>query len=108
MLQVGVHHGDDRGAGGQHALDAGAGETAAVDPAQTAHALVLLRDFLRQRRGAVGAVVVHDDHFPGNASQRLVHAPDQLAKIAAFIEGGNDEGKFGGQVLGFLFKLFFC
>ena len=108
VLQIGVHHRDDRGAGGQHALDAGARETAPVDAAQAAHARILARDFLGERRRAVGAVVVHDDHFPGDSGQSSVHPPHQFAQVAAFVEGGDDEGEFDGQGRKFPFVRQIC
>ena len=65
------------------------------------------RDFLGEPRRAVGAVVVHDDHFPRRL-KRGVDAPDQFAQIAAFVEGGNDEGEFDGQGRKFPFVRQIC
>jgi len=50
MLQIGVDHGDEIGAGGENAFDHRAGEPEAIDPSKAADARIALR----QGAGAQG------------------------------------------------------
>ena len=64
MLQVGIHDRDVARLARQHALEAGAGETAAADAANAAHPAVSFADGARGRGGAVGGIVVDEDDLP--------------------------------------------
>ena len=46
-------------------------------------------------RRAVGGIVVDEYDFPVDAFEHRVQPLDQLGDIAAFLEGGNDNGKLG-------------
>ncbi len=93
MLQVGVDHGDIRRARRQNALDAGAGQSAAPDPPDTAHPAIVPRQRADHVPGAVGRIVVDEDDFPGHARERRLQPPVQLGDVVALVEGGNDDRK---------------
>ena len=93
MLQVAVDHRRAGRAGGQHAFDAGAGQAAAADPPDAAHARIALRQRAHHVGGAVRRVVIDEDDLPGDAGQRNAEALHQHLDIAALVEGGNDDGQ---------------
>ncbi len=99
VLQVGVDHGQIGCGAGQHAFDAGRGQATAPEPAQAAHPPVLLRQLAHAGGGAVGRIVVDDDHFPGHAGETALQGPDQPGHIAAFVEGGDDYAELGNAEL---------
>jgi hypothetical protein len=93
VLVVGVDHGDEFGRGRRHALDAGRGEAPPPDPVDAAHMGLLHGDGFGELGGAVGAVVVDDDHFERGAGKRGFELFDQRADVVALVEGGNDHRK---------------
>jgi hypothetical protein len=95
MLQIGVHHRDIRCAGRQHAFDTGPREPPPADPAQAPHAVVGGRYGLHDVRRAVRRIVVDKNDLPADAFEHRVQALHQLDDIAAFLEGGDDNGKLG-------------
>ena len=93
MLQVGIHHGDEGRAGRQDAFDAGAGQAAAADTAQAAHARIDCGDRLGGFGRAVGRIVVDEDRFPGDAVKRRVEPAHQFGHIVPLLEGRKDNGQ---------------
>ncbi len=94
VLEVAVHDGDVRGGGGKGALDHGAGQSAAADAPDAAHARVGGAEAARRIGGAIRAVVVHEDHLPGDATQRLVELGDEGADVGRLVEARHDDGEF--------------
>src|SRR5258707_9943430 len=95
MLQIGVDHGGIGRPRGQDALDAGAGQSAPPDPADTADAGILPRQAPHHFPGAVGGIVVEEHDFPGNTLQRRIQPPVQHRDVVALVEGGDDDRKLG-------------
>ena len=93
VLQVGVDHGGAGRAGGQNALDAGAGQAAPPDPPDAADAGILPRQAAHHVPGAVGGIVVDEDDFPGHAGERGLQPPEQRGDVVALVEGGDDDRK---------------
>ena len=93
MLQVGVDHRGAGRAGGQNALDAGAGQAAPPDPPDAADAGILPRQAAHHVPGAVGGIVVDEDDFPGDAGERRLQPPEQRGDVVALVEGGDDDRK---------------
>ena len=93
MLQVGVDHRGAGRAGGQDALDAGAGQAAPPDPPDAADPAILPRQLAHDLPGAVGGIVVDEDDFPGDAGERRLQPPVQLGDVVALVEGGDDDRK---------------
>ena len=93
VLEVAVDDGDVVGAGGEPALDHGAGEAGAVDAAQAAHPRIVTGDGEGDVVGAVGGIVVDDDHFPGQAVERRHQPLEQPRHVGGFAVGRHDDGK---------------
>ena len=70
VLQIGVDHRRIGRAGGQNALDAGAGQAAPPDPADAADAWILPRQAAHHFPGAVRRIVVDEHDFPGMSLER--------------------------------------
>ena len=95
MLQIAVDHGDIRRARRENAFETGAGQTAATEAAQAAHARILGRDGFRHGRSPVRRVIVDDDRFPRNAVERTLEPRNELRDVLGFVEGRNDDRKNG-------------
>jgi len=100
VLLVGVHHRHDRSGGGADPLDRRAGEAAPADPLDRADAAVGLRDPSELLGGAVAAVVIDEDRFPGHAGKRSLEAGDHRANIGALVVSRQDDRKLEGGRLG--------
>ncbi len=90
MLQIRVHHRDERGGRGHHPFDAGGGEPATAETLQATHAAVDASQRADRLRRAVGGVVVDEDHFPAVRPERARQAFAQLAHVGGFVERGDD------------------
>ena len=90
MLQIGVHHRDDRGGAGHDSLDDRAGQTAPTDALQAQHPIIGGRDRFDGGGGPVGGAVVDKDDPPGDAGQRAAQAFNEGRNVAALIEGRDD------------------
>jgi hypothetical protein len=95
VLQVGIHHGRERRAGGQNALNAGAGQPAPADPSQTSDPAILPREIAHHVRGRVRGIVVDEDDLPGHPFQGRLELLVQLGDVVALVEGGDDDRKRG-------------
>jgi hypothetical protein len=93
VLKIRIHHSHDGRTRRQHALYAGAGKTAASDPAQTAHARVVKRKLLRPLGRAVRRVVVDKDGFPVDARECNIETPDLFGDVVAFLERRENDRK---------------
>ena len=91
MLEVAVDDGDEIGAGGEPALDHGAGEAGAVDAAQAAHPRIVARDGESDVVGAVGGIVVDDDHLPRQAVERGFQPLEQPRHVGGLAVGRDDD-----------------
>ena len=96
VLQVAVDHGDEVGRGGERAFDASGGEAATADATDAAHARVGRRDPPGDGGGSIGAVVVHEHDFPGDARERPVQPIHHDRNVAGFVEAGHHDGEFAG------------
>ncbi len=87
MLEVGVDHGGIGRARGEDALDAGAGQAAPSDAADTAHPAVLLRQLAHHVPGAVGRIVVDEHDLPGSrCPARRLQPPVQHRDVVALVD----------------------
>ena len=104
MLQVAVDHRDEVGARRQPAFDHRARQAEPVDPPEAAHARVFARDGVGDVGGAVGRIVVDDDHFPRDAVEHGLQPLEQHRHVGRFAIGRNDdrEGRasFGRRWIG--------
>ncbi len=90
VLQIAVHDGDGAGGGGQHALDAGAGEAPATDAPDAAHTRVGAGNLAHRLGGPVRAIVVDENHLPLDRLERLAQARHENGNVTNFVERGND------------------
>ena len=90
MLQIAVDHRDEIGARRQPALDHGAGQTEAVDAPQAAQARIVGGDGEGDVGGAVGRIVVDDDHLPGQSGERRLQPFEQHRHVDRFAIGRDD------------------
>ena len=94
VLQVGVHHAENRRIGVPPAVENGAGQAALAFADQQAHARVLLGDGGDDLLGSVAAVVIDDQNFVGRfpedraRSGRRSRRPREVFGLA---QGGNDQ-----------------
>ena len=77
VLEIAVDHGDEIGAGRQPALDHRPRQPRAVDAPEAAHTRIAARDLIGHVIGAIGGIVVHDDHLPGQPFERRDEALEQ-------------------------------
>ena len=98
VLHIRVDHRDEGGVAGQHAFDAGRGKAAAADPLDAAHPRVL-GEASDRIGGAIGRIVVDEDHFPGNALERLFQGRDHRRHVGALVEGWDNDGQFAGHAV---------
>ena len=94
MLQVGVHDRQVARLAREHPLEAGAGETAAADAANAAHAAVGFADRARGRRAPVRRIVVDEYHLPIVAGENAAEPRDQDRNVGLFVEGRHDDREF--------------
>ena len=90
VLQVAIDHSDDRCRGGQGPFDAGPSQSPAIDASQAAEPGVPRTDVPRPTPGAVGGVVVDDDHLPGDVAQHDRQPVEQDREVVAFVERRHD------------------
>ncbi len=93
MLEIAVDDRDEIGAGGEPTLDDSACQTDAIDAPETAQARVAGGDGVGDVRGAVGRIVVDDDHFPRQALERRRQTLEQHAHVRRFAIGRHDHGE---------------
>ncbi len=94
MLQIAIHHGHERRAGRENALDAGPGQAPARDTPEAAYPSVRGAQRLGGGGGAVRRIVVDDDDFPLCVGQGAGDPLHQLGDIAGLVEGRDDDGQF--------------
>jgi hypothetical protein len=95
---IGVHHRDDRRGGRAHALDRGAGQPAPADALDAPHPRIGEADRADFIGGAVGAVVVDENRFPGDAGLRRIEPIDQGPQIFPFVQRRQDNGKLEHRI----------
>ena len=91
MLQIGIDH-RHKGALDDSMPSMQAPASPAADPAQAPHAEIGGGNGLYDIARAVGRFVVDEYDFPVDAFEHRVQPLDQLGDIAAFLEGGHDNG----------------
>jgi len=94
MLQIRVDHRKVRGRGREHPLDARRRQTAASDPRQASDAAVRRRMPAHGLSGAVGRVVIDEQHLPATLPKTQNQASDQLGDIVLFVECRHDYRQF--------------
>ena len=94
MLQVGVHDRQVTRLAREHPLEAGAGETAAADAANAAHAAVGFADRARGRRAPVRRIIVDEYHLPIVAGENAAEPRDQDRNVGFLVEGRHDDREF--------------
>jgi hypothetical protein len=99
VLQIGVHHGKIGRAAGQHALDAGARQSASADAPQAAHTGKPPRQGLQPGCRAIGRIVINKDDFEGHALQYPLESPEQFLDIVNFVEGRDDHRQLDRQCI---------
>ena len=77
VLVIGIHHRDMGRGRRQHAFDCGGGQAAAADALDHPDTRMTQGDGAGFVRGAVRAVIIDEDRFPGDAIQRLFKPLDQ-------------------------------
>ena len=70
MLKIAVDHRDEIGARSEPAFDHRAGQAEPIDAAQTAQSRIAPRDRVGDVGGAIGQIVIDDDHLPRQAGER--------------------------------------
>ena len=93
VLQVAVDHRDQFGARRQPALDDRAREADAIDAPDAARARIARRQGIGDVGGAVGRIVVDDDHFPGQARERRLEPFEKDGNVGRFAIGRHDHGE---------------
>ena len=91
MLKIAVDHRDEIGARSEPALDHRAGEAEPIDAAEAAQARIAPRDRVGDVGGAVGRIVVDDDHLPRQAGERRLQPLEQDRNIGRFAIGRHDD-----------------
>ena len=82
MLEIAVDDRNEVRARRHPSLDDRARKTRTVDPPQTAQAPVLRRERKSDIRGAVGEIVIDDDHLPREAVERGFDALEKIGTLA--------------------------
>lgn len=97
MLQIGIHHGDERSAGFGPAAQDGAGETLLAAADDEADARIGNGELGNEVFDTVAAVVVHYNHFKRSTTgfKRSANASEQRADVAGFAQGRDDEREPG-------------
>jgi hypothetical protein len=93
VLQVRIHHRDERRGGGQDALDTGARQPMTPEALDHAHAPVIARDDTYLIGGTVRGVIVDEYHLPGAACERCVESRHQRRDVVALLEGRHNNGQ---------------
>ena len=93
MLEVAVDDRDEIGAGGKPSLDDSARQPDAIHAPEAAKARVSSRYGVGDVRGAVGRIVVDDDHFPWQTLERRLQTLEQHRHVGRFAVGGHDHGE---------------
>ena len=70
MLQIAINDRQDRRTAGKHPLDNGRGQSAPPDPLYNPHLAVCPADFADMRCRAIRGVIIDENRFPVQASQR--------------------------------------
>ena len=92
VLQVGVERCDVTRLARQHALEQGAGKTAAADAPDAANSAVGFADGAGNGRRSIGGVVVDKKDFPINSDQKALQPRDENRDVRPFVQGGDDDG----------------
>ena len=74
---------------------AGLAKIAPADAMDAAHIGMQARQFVDRLGGAIGRVVINDDHFERHTGQRHCQLFKQQPDIVALLEGRHDHGKLG-------------
>ena len=93
VLQVAVDHRDEIGARRQPALDHRARQAEAIDAPDAAQARIARRQRIGDVGGAVGRIVVDDDHFPRQAGERRLEPLEQDGNVGRLAVGRHDHGE---------------
>ncbi len=94
MLQVGVERGDVTRLARQHALEQGAGKTAAADAPDAANAAVGFADGTGDGCRSIGRVVVDKNDFPINSDQEGAATVRRESGCSPAVQGRDDDGNF--------------
>ena len=99
MLQVAVHDRDKGRCAGHGPFDDRTSEAAPPHAVQALDAVIRCTDGFDLCGGAVGGIVIDEDHLPDDALQNRVELSDQLGDIGPLIKGGHHNGQFetGGR-----------
>ncbi len=90
MLKIAVDDRDIFGAGRENALDHRAGEAQPIDPPDASHPGILGGQGEGDVGGAVGRIVVDDDHLPRVVAQNGLQPLKQLRNVRRFAIGRHD------------------
>ena len=97
MLQVAIHHRQVGSTGGEHAFDAGTGQTVPADAAQAANVRARDGRIPHCVRHAIGGIVVDEDHFPADRLKRLLQQAEHRLDTRAFIQCRDDDSQIALQ-----------
>ena len=93
MLEIAVDHRDEVRARRHPSLDDRARKTRAIDAPQAAETPILRRKRESDIQGAVGGIVIDDDHLPLEALERGFDAFEKNRDVGGFLIGWDDDRK---------------